>query len=93
MSTKHIIPEETLKNKRLKKLMGTDYCTKPRLRQFLSRFEGVKPVAIMDGGRPVEWNGLKTDRERKICMVHFWRGFRYAEEYRELEAAVRRGEL
>jgi hypothetical protein len=31
-------------------------------------------VADMDGGRPVEWKDLETERERKICMVHFWKG-------------------
>lgn len=69
-----IIPQERLKEKQLKKLMGDDYHTKPAMRYMLSKLEGVMAVADMDGGRPVEWKDLETERERKICMVHFWKG-------------------
>ena len=81
MSTGYIIPEETLKNKRLEKLLGADYCTKPRLREFLSRLEGVQRVDDMDGGRSVEWADLETERERKIAVTYFWRGVDQAQKW------------
>ena len=81
MSTGYIIPEETLKNKRLEKLLGADYCTKPRLREFLSRLEGVQRVDDMDGGRSVEWSLLSIERERKIAVTYFWRGVDQAQKW------------
>lgn len=43
---------------------------------------------------PVEWNDLETERERKIAMVHFWKGFHFAEEWRKMEEELReRGEI
>lgn len=83
MSTGYIIPEEILKNKRLEKLLGADYCTKPRLREFLSRLEGVQRVDDMDGGRGVEWSLLSIERERKIAVTYFWRGVDQAQRWRE----------
>ena len=89
-----IIPNNKLQEKRLKKLMGEDDYTKPALRLILSKLEGVQPVEDMDDGRPVEWNDLETERERKIAMVHFWKGFHYAEEWRKMEEELReRGEI
>ena len=89
-----IIPNNKLQEKRLKKLMGEDYYTKPALRLILSKLEGVQAVDEMDNGRSVEWADLETERERKIAMVHFWKGFRYAEEWRQMEEALReRGEI
>ena len=89
-----IIPENKLKTKRLKKLMGEDYYTKPALRLILSKLEGVQPVEDMDSGRSVEWNDLETERERNIAMVLFWHGFHSAEEWRQMEEALReRGEI
>jgi hypothetical protein len=58
-----IIPENKLKTKRLKKLMGEDYYTKPALRLILSKLEGVQAVDEMDNGRSVEWADLETERE------------------------------
>ena len=46
-----VIPEDTLKKKRLKKLMGDDYHNKPALREILSRLEGVSRGRIDDGQR------------------------------------------
>ena len=89
-----IIPNNKLQEKRLKKLMGDEYFTKPALRLILSKLEGVQRVEDMDNGRSVEWNDLETERERKIAMVHFWKGFHYAEEWRQMEEALReRGEI
>lgn len=89
-----IIPENKLKTKRLKKLMGEDYYTKPALRLILSKLEGVQRVDDMHNGSSVEWNDLQTERERKIAMVYFWKGFHYAEEWRQTEEALReRGEI
>ena len=89
-----IIPKNKLQEKLLKKLMGEDYYTKPALRLILSKLEGVQPVEDMDSGRSVEWNDLETERERKIAMVHFWKGFHYAEEWRKMEEELReRGEI
>jgi len=89
-----IIPQNRLQEKRLQKLMGDDYFTKPALRLILSKLEGVQLVDDMDDGRPVEWNDLETERERKIAMVHFWKGFHYAEEWRKMEEELReRGEI
>lgn len=87
-----IIQEKQLHEKRLKKLMGKDYYTKPALRLILERLEGVQPVNDMDGGRNVEWNDLETERERKIAIVHFWKGFEFAEEYHRMEEVFWRGE-
>ena len=84
-----IIPENKLKTKRLKKLMGEDYYTKPALLLILSKLEGVQLVDDMDDGRPVEWNDLETERERKIATVHFWKGFHCAEEWRKMEEKLR----
>lgn len=78
-----IIPNEMLRDKRLKKLMGKDYYLKPALRLILSKLEGVQPVDDMDGGRSVNWNDLETERERKIAIVFFWQGFEFAKELRE----------
>ncbi len=90
----NIISEDRLREKRLKRLMGEDYYTKPALRLILSKLEGVQLVDDMDDGRPVEWNDLETERERKIAMVHFWKGFHYAEEWRKMEEELReRGEI
>jgi hypothetical protein len=90
----NIVSEDRLRKKRLKRLMGEDYYTKPALRLILSKLEGVQPVEDMDSGRSVEWNDLETERERKIAMVHFWKGFHYAEEWRQMEEALReRGEI
>jgi hypothetical protein len=90
----NIIPEDTLKEKRLKKLMGDDYHNKPALREILSRLEGVSRVEDMDDGRSVEWNDLETERERKIAMVYHWKGYEFAEEYRRIEQELReRGEI
>ncbi len=89
-----IISENRLREKRLQKLMGEDYFTKPTLRLILSKLEGVQPVDDMDGGRSVEWNDLETERERKIAMVYFWKGFHYAEEWRQMEETLReQGEI
>ena len=90
----NIVSEDRLREKRLKRLMGEDYYTKPALRLILSKLEGVQLVDDMDDGRPVEWNDLETERERKIAMVHFWKGFHYAEEWRKMEEELReRGEI
>ena len=90
----NIVSEDRLREKRLKRLMGEDYYTKPTLRLVLSKLKGVQLVDDMDDGRPVEWNDLETERERKIAMVHFWKGFHYAEEWRQMEEALReRGEI
>ena len=78
-----IIPENKLKTKRLKKLMGEDYYTKPALRLILSKLEGVQRVEDMDNGRSVEWNNLETERERKIAITYFWRGVEQAQKWRE----------
>lgn len=80
-----IIPNETLRDKRLRKLMGEDYYHKPALRLILSELESVQPVDDMDNGRSVEWNDLETERERKIAIIHFWKGFHFAEEWRQME--------
>jgi len=76
-----IIPENKLKTKRLKKLMGEDYYTKPALRLILSKLEGVQAVDEMDNGRSVEWADLETDRERKIAVTYFWKGVRQAQRW------------
>ncbi len=76
-----IIPENKLKTKRLKKLMGEDYYTKPALRLILSKLEGVQLVDDMDDGRPVEWNDLETERERKIAVTYFWKGVEQAQRW------------
>jgi hypothetical protein len=90
----NIVSEDRLRKKRLKRLMGEDYYTKPALRLILSKLAGVQLVDDMDDGRPVEWNDLETERERKIAMVHFWKGFHYAEEWRKMEEELReRGEI
>jgi len=62
-----IIPENKLKTKRLKKLMGEDYYTKPALRLIL--------------GRSVEWADLETERERKIAVTYFWKGVEQAQRW------------
>ena len=80
----NIIPEDTLKEKRLKKLMGDDYHNKPALRLILSRLEGVQRVEDLDGGRPCEWGYLDTEREQKIATVFFWRGVEFADEWLSL---------
>lgn len=85
----NIVPDDVLKEKRLKKLMGDDYHTKPALRSILSRLEGVQRVEDMDSGRPVEWATLESERERKIAMTYFWQGFDYAEKYRKIEQDLR----
>lgn len=74
-----IIPENKLKTKRLKKLMGEDYYTKPALRLILSKLEGVQAVDEMDNGRSVEWADLETERERKIAVTYFWKGVEQAQ--------------
>ena len=90
----NIVSEDRLQEKRLKRLMGEDYYTKPTLRLVLSKLKGVQLVDDMDDGRPVEWNDLETERERKIAMVHFCKGFHYAEEWRKMEEELReRGEI
>ena len=90
----NIISEDRLWEKCLQRLMGEDYYTKPTLRLVLSKLKGVQRVEDMDNGRSVEWNDLETERERKIAMVHFWKGFHYAEEWRQMEEALReRGEI
>lgn len=78
-----IIPENRLREKRLQKLMGADYYTKPALRLILSHLQGVQRVEDMDGGRPVEWNDLRTERERKIAIVYFWRGVEQAQQWQQ----------
>ena len=78
-----VVPSKTLKDKRLKKIMGEDYHLEPALREILSRFEGVQRVEDMDNGRPVEWENLESERERKIAMVHFWKGVDRARQWRE----------
>lgn len=78
-----IIPENRLKEKRLKKLMGSDYYTKPVLRLVLSKLEGVQRVDDLDGGRSVEWDTLETERERKIALVYFHKGVDFVEQMRE----------
>lgn len=90
----NIILEDRLREKRLKRLMGEDYYTKPALRLILSKLEGVQRVEDMDKGRSVEWNNLETERERKIATVYFWKGFHYTEEWRKMEEELReRGEI
>jgi len=90
----NIVSEDRLREKRLKRLMGEDYYTKPTLRLVLSKLKGVQLVDDMDDGRSVEWNDLETERERKIAMVHFCKGFHYAEEWRKMEEELReRGEI
>lgn len=76
-----IIPEDRLQEKRLKRLMGEDYYTKPALRLILSKLEGVQRVEDMDNGRSVEWNDLETERERKIAITYFWRGVEQAQKW------------
>lgn len=76
-----IIPESHLHKKRLQKLMGEDYHTKPALRLILSRLQGVQRVEDMDNRRSVEWNNLVTERERKIALVYFWRGVEQAQQW------------
>lgn len=76
-----IIPENKLKTKRLKKLMGEDYYTKPALRLILSKLEGVQAVDEMDNGRSVEWADLETDQERKIAVAYFWKGVEQAQRW------------
>jgi hypothetical protein len=76
-----IIPENKLKTKRLKKLMGEDYYTKPALRLILSRLQGVQAVDEMDNGRSVEWADLETERERKIAVTYFWKGVEQAQRW------------
>lgn len=88
-----IVSESRLREKRLKKLMGDDYYTKPALRLILSRLEGVQPVEDMDSGRSVEWFDLETERERKIAIVYFWKGFHFAEELEQEETLRERGEI
>lgn len=70
-----------LQEKRLQKLMGEDYYTKPGLRMILGKLKGVQRVEDMDGGRSVEWNDLETERERKIAMIYFWRGVDQARKW------------
>ncbi len=76
-----IIPKNKLKTKRLKKLMGEDYYTKPALRLILSKLEGVQAVDEMDNGRSVEWADLETERERKIAVTYFWKGVEQAQRW------------
>jgi hypothetical protein len=76
-----IIPENKLKAKRVKKLMGEDYYTKPALRLILSKLEGVQAVDEMDNGRSVEWADLETERERKIAVTYFWKGVEQAQRW------------
>jgi len=76
-----IIPENKLKTKRLKKIMGEDYYTKPALRLILSKLEGVQAVDEMDNGRSVEWADLETERERKIAVTYFWKGVEQAQRW------------
>lgn len=87
-----IVANKVLREKRLKKLIGADYHRKPALRLILSKLEGARQVEDMDGGQSVEWNDLETERERKIAIVYFWKGFDFAEEYRRMEGAFWRGE-
>lgn len=77
----NIVSEDRLREKRLKRLMGEDYYTKPALRLILSKLEGVQAVDEMDNGRSVEWNDLETERERKIALVYFWRGVEQAQQW------------
>lgn len=77
-----IIPVNRLQEKRLQKLMGDDYFTKPALRLILSKLEGVRRVEDMDNGQSVEWNNLETERERKIAITYFWRGVDQAQKWR-----------
>jgi len=74
-----IIPNNKLQEKRLKKLMGEDYYTKPALLLILSRLQGVQAVDEMDNGQSVEWKDLETERERKIAVTYFWKGVRQAQ--------------
>lgn len=76
-----IIPNEKLRDKRLKKLMGDDYYRKPALRLILSKLEGVQRVDDLDGGRSVEWNDLETERERKVAVTYFWKGVDQARQW------------
>jgi len=76
-----IIPNNKLQEKRLKKLMGEDYYTKPALRLILSKIEGVQAVDEMDNGRSVEWADLETERERKIAVTYFWKGVEQAQRW------------
>lgn len=77
MSTKNIIPEETLKNKRLKKLMGDNLHKNPQLRQFLGRLQGVRRLELL------EWGDLQTERERAAAHSFFWNGVHKAREWFE----------
>ena len=76
-----IIPENKLQEKRLKKLLGEDYYTKPALRLTLGKLQGVQAVDEMDNGRSVEWADLETERERKIAITYFWRGVDQAQKW------------
>lgn len=76
-----IIPNETLREKRLQRLMGEDYYCKPALRLVLGKLEGIQRVEDMDGGRNVEWDSLETEREQKIAIVYFWRGVEQAKQW------------
>ncbi len=78
-----IISYVTLKDRRLQKLMGESYHSKPLLRLMLSQLEDLQALGAMDQGRPVEWKDLETERERKICMVHFWKGVEQAREWQK----------
>jgi len=86
----NVIHHNKLKEKRLKRLMGEDYYTKPGLRLILSKLEGVQAAYDMDSDKPVEWNDLESERERKIADTFFWKGFHYAEEWRQMEEEVLR---
>ncbi len=77
----NIISEDRLREKRLKRLMGEDYYTKPALRLILSKLEGVQAVGEMDNGRSVELADLETERERKIAITYFWRGVDQAQKW------------
>ena len=77
----NIISEDRLREKRLKRLMGEDYYTKPALRLILSKLEGVQAVDEMDNGRSVEWADLETERERKIAVTYFWKGVEQAQRW------------
>ena len=77
----NIVSEDRLREKRLKRLMGEDYYTKPALRLILSKLEGVQAVDEMDNGRSVEWADLETERERKIAVTYFWKGVEQAQRW------------
>ena len=76
-----IIPNNKLQEKRLKKLMGEDYYTKPALRLTLGKLQGVQAVDEMDNGHSVEWKDLETEREQKIAVTYFWKGVRQAQKW------------